>query len=395
LLRGRFFSALKKKLILIAPNSLFALFLSPTNISGLAHHMEQQIKFLKNETREELERRKDEWSLKDDDIQHAIEMSELDNIQVYDHTDFDLLLFLYAKKIFDKMTSRARKLEFADILEPHKVESRVMQYYQHAKERLERIVRKEEQGSDFTSESETLFDSFVKLHPEWEIGKSFVVFRDHPALKSKPHAYVERFQKSGLCYMHAPVILQHYLVAMNSESQVPMLDMSAYMRHHMHAEALERYIRYGSGGDSQVFMEKFLESGPNTEYITCCANESMVNLLEEYGPALIHRFQVESEFYNTDTWQHSGRKTHSASEGLHAMVLIGYRKEKGQIRFLMQNWWKKKQFVDVDIEYLDSCTNSILFVKTKQTGIGKFKTDMHQHVESEKIDSPENFDDQL
>ncbi len=33
---------------------------------------------MKNETREELERRKDARNLKDDDIQHAIEMSELD-----------------------------------------------------------------------------------------------------------------------------------------------------------------------------------------------------------------------------------------------------------------------------------------------------------------------------
>lgn len=70
-------------------------------------------------------------------------------------------------------------------------------------------------GKNF-DEERSLFDALVAEHPEWGPEKSYVVFRDHDLLKDKP-PYVERVQPSGLCYMHAPVILQHYQVAMVSE----------------------------------------------------------------------------------------------------------------------------------------------------------------------------------
>jgi hypothetical protein len=94
-----------------------------------------------------------------------------------------------------------------------------------AKERLIRIVQDGEECYDFTEESENAFTKFVRKHPQWNSENSFVVFRDHPNLSSKKHSYVERFQKSGLCFMHASVVLQHYLVSMHSDQHVPILDI--------------------------------------------------------------------------------------------------------------------------------------------------------------------------
>ena len=43
-----------------------------------------------------------------------------------------------------------------------------------------------------------------------------MLFRDHDKLKGK-NALVQRVQPSGVCFMHAPVVMQHYLVTMEAE----------------------------------------------------------------------------------------------------------------------------------------------------------------------------------
>jgi hypothetical protein len=73
-------------------------------------------------------------------------------------------------------------------------------------------------------------------------------------------------------------------------------------------------------------------------------------------------------------------------------ILIGCRLENSdQLRYLIQNWWKKKLFVEVDVAYLSSCKAIVHFVKTPQTQMGQFITNMHDHVECEMLDAPENF----
>jgi hypothetical protein len=140
----------------------------------------------------------------------------------------DLCLFLYAKGIKSEIPRDCRILYFQHILEaedilhvPLKIKRNLIM----AKERLIRIVQGGEKSYDFTEESENAFTKFIRNHPEWNSENSFVVFRDHPNLSSKKHSYVERFQKSGLCFMHAPVVLQHYLVSMHSDQHVPILDI--------------------------------------------------------------------------------------------------------------------------------------------------------------------------
>jgi hypothetical protein len=51
----------------------------------------------------------------------------------------------------------------------------------------------------------------------------------------------------------------------------------------------------------------------------------------------------------------------------------------------------EKPFVEVDAAYLKACDAIIHFVETPQTQIGKFSTNLHDHVECEMLDSPENF----
>ncbi len=40
----------------------------------------------------------------------------------------------------------------------------------------------------------------------------------------------------------------------------------------------------------------------------------------------------------------------------HAMAIVGWRREKtgGALRLLVQNWWKKRQFLECDLAFLRS-----------------------------------------
>ena len=73
------------------------------------------------------------------------------------------------------------------------------------------------------------------------------------------------------------------------------------------------------------------------------------------------------------------------------MVLVGVRKEGIETRYLVQNWWKKKAFVEMDGEYLRSCWPLFTFVKTPQTAMGSYTTSDHDHVECEMLDAQDIY----
>jgi hypothetical protein len=165
----------------------------------------------------------------------------------------------------------------------------------------------------------------------------------------------------------------------------------------MSADELEQHIWKNRGRDSRQFLKEILHSGSDTSFYSISSSvlekhrdSDLKSLMDNYGPALIQGFQVDSKF-NSGSWQHIGRDT-AAFLGSHAMVLIGYRySEDGQLRFLIQNWWKKKPFVEIDSAYLKACDALVHFVETPQTEMGDYPMNMHDHVECEMLDSPEHF----
>jgi hypothetical protein len=54
-------------------------------------------------------------------------------------------------------------------------------------------------------------------------------------------------------------------------------------------------------------------------------------------PRLVQGFKVEAAFVNSSNWQHVGVRQGS-STGIHAMVLVGHRKDGSGDRYLLQNW---------------------------------------------------------
>jgi len=61
------------------------------------------------------------------------------------------------------------------------------------------------------------------------------------------------------------------------------------------------------------------------------------------------------------------------------MVLVGARKEGESIRYLFQNWWKKKPFVEVDVEYL---IDIVLIASYRES-----KTFSHEEIHIREEDS--------
>jgi hypothetical protein len=337
-----------------------------------------------------LEQKKEDWRLDDEQIVRAVLMISLDNAEGQAYTNM-LKLFLYAKEIRFDERSLFRIGYFDDLLNPDSsgLGTSVVEKLWQGRSRLACIVHDDEKGSDFLNGNQTMFDKFVQDHPEWSVGNSFVIFRDHEKLSGKPRALVEKFQlRGGLCYMHAPIVLQHYLVAMQRYDHVPMLDLALYLRRFMSSNDLKRHVWDNIGGDSKQFLKSILL--PNSDTICESRESNLLESLHKYGPGLVQGFQVEDAFINSRNWQYLGRRK-GEFIGLHAMVLVGIRKEGESFRFLLQNWWKFKPFVEVDISYMNSCEAVVRFVITPQHKMGDFPTNLYDHVECELLDAPENF----
>ena len=355
-----------------------------------------------------------EWGLDSSAIEEAYQRITGDAADVLEDK---LLLFLYAKGILAEENFPGERNSSFRALLAGKTKKLKM-----ALERLRTIVVKGETTPTNTPVGSSpnpisYFEAFVEQHPEWkhfEVGENskidenpekwkknnFVVFRDHYRLKGKEHALVERFQKSGLCYMHAPVVLQHYLVAMANEEPIPMLDMTKYLKQHMSPSQLYDHIWENKGGDSYDFLEKVLfDKLAYDDVILYSGRElkttDLCHSMEQYGPALVSGFHVSQDFKDSNQWQHLGIQSNELFLGMHAMLLVGYRKfndknGKETIHYLLQNWWKSKAYVEVDMNFLASSKSSLRFITKKQTQMGNFPVNEHILVECD-IDACEQF----
>ncbi|KAJ3284253.1 hypothetical protein HDU79_008374 [Rhizoclosmatium sp. JEL0117] len=245
----------------------------------------------------------EEWGLTEEQIERANALAATDGLDA-SQMPSKALLFLYAKRFLSHKKSLFRKSEFDDLLDETDDS-----HCKHALKRLNTII-----GSTEASIARSnvkpgfLYDSFVVAHPVWEEGPEvFVCHRNHRNLEGKEHALVERFQENGLCYMHAPVVLQHYLVAMNNNWHTPMLDVSKFVKQKMDASQLYSQIWNNQGGDSLNFFKAILATPPGPSEIIHESNFigiDITELLKEYGPGLVSGFHVTQDFQNTSNWQH-------------------------------------------------------------------------------------------
>lgn len=196
-----------------------------------------------------------------------------------------------------------------------------------------------------------------------------------------PGALVQTYQDGGLSGMHAPAMVQHYALVHNNRS-APMLDVVGYARNNLTSAALKAHIFGGLTEDnSATLLSKILEPYSRISYAPKNA-KGLRSDFEAYGVGLVHNMMVQEDFLDPTVRKHYGASTRGRLVGRHAMALVGHRTSAGgKSFFLLQNWWKDKQFVEVDIDYLSACGAYIRFILTPQNEIpaGLPRTYMKYH----------------
>lgn len=191
-----------------------------------------------------------------------------------------LLAFLFAKDILlEDVDDSSRPMEpekrvdqFCRVIQKNKLAS-------NASQRLSRLVLAGESGMLYNEPYPSAFYCFERLNREWiaESG-SFVAFRDHEKLRGKPKVVKDRRQESGLSFVHAPIVLQHYLIAMQCAEDAKQLDMSQFLRRHESGGMLTERIFFDQGGLAKEFLERILLPGTFLKFLhiplifhLCCA----------------------------------------------------------------------------------------------------------------------------
>jgi len=266
------------------------------------------------------------------------------------------------------------------------------------------IIGDQQQRQEYTKIKDRLNRIFYQVHENFTnsvpsdvhqfSNNEFPGYQDKDIffLKLNPDLRIQRHQLSGLCYMHAPAVVQYYALCKNNVPKPQMVDILDIIRNNFTQKELEKYIFDDAGGDSKTFLRKILEPGS----IVNSFNWRIVKAFKKYGVGLVSCFEVHEDFLNTHKHKHKGQPKGNHI-GNHAMALVGHRTSgRGKLYLLLQNWWKNKQFIEVDLNYLKNCNAIISFIETPQTQI---PTNFSRHVgcffELEGVDKPEGHDGEM
>lgn len=193
---------------------------------------------------------------------------------------------------------------------------------------------------------------------------------------------VQRHQLTGLCYLHAPIVLRHYALH-RAGLKTDMVDLTKYILSKFTPDALRQYVFEGYGGDSEKTLRSFLQAGT---VVTCCRPEDAPEMMKHYGPLLVSKFEVFADFMDPKIKLHEGQPT-GERRGFHAMLVVGTKQAGDKLHFLLQNWWLEKQFVVVDMEYLKACNANLHFIETTQTHVVELPTHPGKILQTEAFDT--------
>jgi hypothetical protein len=203
------------------------------------------------------------------------------------------------------------------------------------------------------------FNKFCTRCPAWSHSGVTLFWKKYQNIED---LLVLRRQHSGLCFMHAPVTLQHYLVCISQgrKSDVGMTNIALYIKRYWKGKRLADYLVRDSGSDSYSFFEEINHEVPNLSenlervHLNQVSSSFWDRILSEVAvkPILVSNFRVNKTFHE------SGEVSFSVVDnsdfvGLHAILLIGGRKDAaGDYFFLLQNWWLNRFFIEVSAKYL-------------------------------------------
>jgi len=245
------------------------------------------------------------------------------------------------------------------------------------------------------------FEGFVRdsgLTAWASAAESVVFFRD-----TVPGSLVQRAQLSGLCFMHGSDVVLHYAICKaTARPDHCMVDLTAFMLRHQTGTQLWKFVDLDGGGSSIEFLQRLAglkESNLDVLDVTRLrkpnAAEKVRGRMEKFGPALITRFRTNTNMKLPTSHSLIGEDPAEDSDGAHAMALVGWRfADDGTMRFLVQNWWKSKQFFECDVAYLASRRAHLVWINTPVTALpAEYSTTNAMFAENELDGEDRDVDD--
>ena len=203
--------------------------------------------------------------------------------------------------------------------------------------------------------SDEKFESYTSRIPNYDNGDRFTIFDANEHDNMVPF---HRFQKSGNCFLHAPILLIWYNQLWNASNGEPgdvqLIHLSRYVRNTFDNNKLFKYIFKDSGGESLEELMHMVVAPLACMFVAYVEPyEKILENLRKYGPALVAVNNLPQEFQREGKLQYDVFPTSTEQGEGHAMLLVGIRKDKAnQIFFLIQNWWERKQFIEIRNDYL-------------------------------------------
>jgi hypothetical protein len=308
------------------------------------------------------------------------------------------LRFLYVKHVYviDDIlyTAEGRKGLFSVLVLPQR--KNIPHWAARAQARLFRLLHSEACfASDILPSDVMSYSTFVRCIPAWEEPDSYVAFADASwRWMMQIRQRVHESKESCLSYMHAPVVLQSYLISFsfrNAENfkACEMMDMRMYLLEQFESREMRRHIMDTEGSSSIEYLDHILQV-PN---ILMTSNTERISdsSLKQYGPVLVFEFRVYEDFLLTGRFSYL-EKPSGKLIGCHAMVLVGVRREGAQKVFLLQSWWRGKQFIEVSETYLKACQGKFAIVKSPQNGVRSGLESVYKkYAESSDLDKMESL----
>ena len=147
-----------------------------------------------------------------------------------------------------------------------------------------------------------------------------------------------------------------------------MTDLTKLRLRHFSADHLWMFITRDQGGYAKEFLRE-LCTHPGRPFRTTSLSEArlceadIIANLVRYGPALVSTFNIKGEEVSDDPVYDHRVHHHAGVDDVrvpvkkllyHAVLIVGHRRcGDGSVQFLVQNWWKHKQFFTCDLEFLN------------------------------------------
>ena len=160
------------------------------------------------------------------------------------------------------------------------------------------------------------------------------------------------------------MITFYYLQVLGLGIRVEMINITKLISTTFMPDLLAKHIFCYRGGNSRQVLKSFLE--PKSMTFTPGLDQIDAAFLEKYGPGLVSHFSAHDDILVDGRFSFSGEPA-GTDDGKHAMVLVGVRVDtEGGRWFLIQNWWRKKQFLEIREDYMTWCEVVMVFVLTPQ-----------------------------